>query len=83
MIQKVADVAVQTGIETKPLSKSTIAWGGAAAALAGAQGLLTHFGVVNPGEIQELTGNLVALISGLIVIWKRITTVKLIAGLIK
>lgn len=66
---------------TKGALRSGTVLAGLGALSAGLTGVLSNLSIVTPGEIGELTANAVALISGLLVVWKRITATKVISGL--
>lgn len=67
--------------DTKGILKSGTVLAGLGAVSAGLTGVLSNLAIVTPGELGELTANAVALISGLLVVWRRITATKNLSGL--
>jgi len=67
--------------DTKGALQSVTVWSGTAAAAAGLSGILSSFGIISPGEISELTTHAIALIGGLLAVWRRITAKKIISGI--
>lgn len=69
------------GSSTKGALGSLTVWSGAAAAGGGLAGILSLIGIITPSEISELSSHVVALVGGVLAVWRRIVAKKTISGI--